>query len=159
MFKIAALKNIRNLFPDEFNPFYTGFGNRDTDAVSYRAVGISLSRIFIVNHDGEIHHFNSTYKKSYPLLHELVDDMFPGHLLSRAKEVAENIVDNTLGLLSQTKKPLSSNEKSIQKKIAEIDDEEPNAEEDADELILPSQESPERIVFKVVADEVAKEKK
>jgi hypothetical protein len=85
--------------------------------------------------------------------------MFPGHLLSRAKEVAENIVDNTLGLLSQTKKPLSSNEKSIQKKIAEIDDEEPNAEEDADELILPSQESPERIVFKVVADEVAKEKK
>ena len=40
MFKIAALKNIRNLFPDEWNPFYAGFGNRDTDAISYRAVGI-----------------------------------------------------------------------------------------------------------------------
>ena len=77
MFKIAALKNIRNIFPDEFNPFFSGFGNRDTDAVSYRAVGISLTRIFIVNHDGEIHHFNSTYKKSYPLLTELVDDIFP----------------------------------------------------------------------------------
>ena len=77
MFKIAALKNIRNLFPDEFNPFYGGFGNRDTDAVSYRAVGIALHRIFIINPEGEIHHFNSEYKKSYPLLTEIVNEMFP----------------------------------------------------------------------------------
>ena len=88
MFKIAALKNIRNLFPDEYNPFYCGFGNRDTDAVSYRAVGISLGRIFIINHDGEIHHYNSTYKKSYPLLTELVDDMFPA-----IDKVIEKVVD------------------------------------------------------------------
>ncbi len=88
MFKIAALKNIRNLFPDQWNPFYCGFGNRDTDAVSYRAVGISLGRIFIINHDGEIHHYNSTYKKSYPLLTELVDDMFPA-----IDKVIENIVE------------------------------------------------------------------
>lgn len=77
MFKIAALNNIRGLFPDEWNPFYCGFGNRDTDAISYRAVGINLSRIFIINPEGEIHHFNSTYKKSYPLLTDLVHEMFP----------------------------------------------------------------------------------
>ena len=65
MFKIAALRNIRNLFPTEEHPFYAGFGNRDTDAISYRAVGINLGKIFIINHDGEIHHFNSMYKKSY----------------------------------------------------------------------------------------------
>jgi len=88
MFKIAALKNIRNLFPDESNPFYCGFGNRDTDAVSYRAVGISLGRIFIINHDGEIHHYNSAYKKSYPLLTELVDDMFPA-----IDKAIENVVE------------------------------------------------------------------
>jgi phosphatidate phosphatase LPIN len=64
MFKIAALRNIRNLFPADEFPFYGGFGNRDTDAISYRAVGISLGKIFIINHDGEIHHFNSMYKKS-----------------------------------------------------------------------------------------------
>lgn len=64
MFKIAALKNIRHLFPDEAIPFEAGFGNRDTDAISYRAVGIALAKIFIINHDGEIHHFNSMYKKS-----------------------------------------------------------------------------------------------
>lgn len=59
MFKIAALKNLRGLFPEESNPFVGGFGNRDTDALSYRAVGVSLSKIFIINQDGEIYHFNS----------------------------------------------------------------------------------------------------
>ena len=108
MFKIAALKNIRNLFPDEFNPFYTGFGNRDTDAVSYRAVGISLNRIFIVNHDGEIHHFNSTYKKSYPLLSELVDDMFPTMPFTKVKDQAEALLEDVLGKKSSTPKPLTT---------------------------------------------------
>ena len=64
MFKIAALRNIKSLFPEDEDPFYSGFGNRDTDAISYRAVGISLGKIFIINQDGEIHHFNSLYKKS-----------------------------------------------------------------------------------------------
>lgn len=64
IFKIAALKYIRKLFSSDHNPFYGGFGNRDTDAVSYRAVGIDLGKIFIINHDGEIHHFNSMYKNT-----------------------------------------------------------------------------------------------
>lgn len=55
MFKIAALRNIRKLFPDNEFPFYAGFGNRDTDAISYRAVGIDLGKIFIINPEGEIH--------------------------------------------------------------------------------------------------------
>lgn len=77
MFKIAALKNIYNLFPEESNPFVGGFGNRDTDAISYRAVGIALDKIFIVNDDGEIYHFNSQSKKSYSILTEIVDEMYP----------------------------------------------------------------------------------
>lgn len=64
IFKIAALRNIKNLFYEHESPFIGGFGNRDTDAISYRAVGINLGKIFIINHDGEIHHFNSMYKKS-----------------------------------------------------------------------------------------------
>jgi len=35
-FKIACLQDIRALFPAEWNPFYAGFGNRDTDEVAYR---------------------------------------------------------------------------------------------------------------------------
>ncbi len=77
IFKIAALKQIRDLFPDDYNPFYCGFGNRDTDTVSYRSVGIELHRIYIINPEGEIEHYNSTYKKSYPHLTEIVDDFFP----------------------------------------------------------------------------------
>ncbi len=141
MFKIAALKNIRSLFPDEFNPFYTGFGNRDTDAVSYRAVGVSLNRIFIVNHDGEIHHYNSTYKKSYPLLSELVDDMFPSMPFLQVKNEPENLIESALGERKSLNpsKPMTLLEQTIPKKISE--DEIPNAEDD-------DPASPERIVFK-----------
>ena len=42
-FKIATLQDIRALFPPDWNPFYAGFGNRDTDEISYkevRAVGV-----------------------------------------------------------------------------------------------------------------------
>mmetsp|Transcript_971 Transcript_971/g.1256 ORF Transcript_971/g.1256 Transcript_971/m.1256 type:complete len:90 (+) Transcript_971:168-437(+) len=69
LFKIACLRNILNLFPVSENPdpFFSGFGNRETDAISYRAVGISLSRIFIVNPQGELYNVDSKeYKKSYP---------------------------------------------------------------------------------------------
>jgi len=33
VFKIACLRDIKNLFPI-YNPFYAGFGNRDTDAIA-----------------------------------------------------------------------------------------------------------------------------
>lgn len=48
-FKIATLQEIRALFPPEWNPFYSGFGNRDTDEISYRAVKVPAARIFIIN--------------------------------------------------------------------------------------------------------------
>lgn len=54
MFKIACLNNIRHLFPDGIDPFYAGFGNRDTDAVSYKNVGISEGKIFIVDPAGQL---------------------------------------------------------------------------------------------------------
>lgn len=54
VFKIACLKNILKLFPKDQAPFYSGFGNRETDAVSYIDVGIPLSKVFIINPDGEI---------------------------------------------------------------------------------------------------------
>ena len=39
-------------------PFYAGFGNRDTDAISYRANSVSLGKIFIINPKGEVKQFN-----------------------------------------------------------------------------------------------------
>ena len=39
-FKIRCLEDVRALFPPGASPFHAGFGNRDTDEVSYLAVGI-----------------------------------------------------------------------------------------------------------------------
>ncbi|KAI3677107.1 hypothetical protein L1987_86727 [Smallanthus sonchifolius] len=78
-FKIACLEDIKALFPSDYNPFYAGFGNRDTDELSYRKMGIPKGKIFIINPKGEvaISHRIDMKGKSYTSLHTLVDDMFP----------------------------------------------------------------------------------
>ena len=55
-FKIACLRDIRKLFPNEKNPFYAGYGNRVNDVWAYQAVGIPMSRIFTINPKGELRH-------------------------------------------------------------------------------------------------------
>jgi phosphatidate phosphatase LPIN len=78
MFKVECLSTIKQLFPETIEPFYAGFGNRDTDAISYRAVAIHLGKIFIINPKGTIKQFhNNMYCKSYPEINLLVDMMFP----------------------------------------------------------------------------------
>lgn len=78
VFKIACLKNIVRLFPESNSPFYCGFGNRETDAVSYREVGIPDSKIFIVNPYGELYNYEAPqYMKTYTMLTEIVTQMFP----------------------------------------------------------------------------------
>jgi len=66
VFKIACLKNIVKLFPRDVQPFYCGFGNRETDAISYVDVGVPLSKVFIINTDGEITQCEQpNYQKTY----------------------------------------------------------------------------------------------
>ena len=50
----CARQDIRALFPPEYNPFYAGFGNRDTDEISYLTVGIPAAKIFIINPKGAL---------------------------------------------------------------------------------------------------------
>lgn len=77
-FKIACLRDIQSLFPTSRNPFYAGFGNKVNDVLSYRAVGISVSRIFTINHRGEVKHdLTKAFQTSYIKLSDLVDQMFP----------------------------------------------------------------------------------
>ncbi|RLV96097.1 Phosphatidic acid phosphohydrolase 1 [Spathaspora sp. JA1] len=94
VFKMACLSDIRNLFFNRINedgeeqeekdedqtPFYAGFGNRITDAISYRSVHIPSHRIFTINPDGEVHMELlelAGYKSSYLHIRELVDHFFP----------------------------------------------------------------------------------
>ena len=44
---------LQSLF-GETNPFFAGYGNRPNDAYAYRAVGISVSRIFTINPAGKL---------------------------------------------------------------------------------------------------------
>lgn len=94
-FKIPCLLDIRRLFyaqpPTRYDPmglteeerllpspFYAGFGNRPTDAISYQAVGINPSRIYIINPAGDLSlHTVSGYRSSYIKLVDLVDNVFP----------------------------------------------------------------------------------
>ncbi|KAK3844758.1 MAG: Lipin/Ned1/Smp2-domain-containing protein [Linnemannia gamsii] len=79
-FKMACLRDIRRLFEDR-NPFYAGFGNRITDALSYRSVNVPSSRIFTIDSGGEIKlELLSSYKSSYLALNDLVNEIFPGKI-------------------------------------------------------------------------------
>ncbi|GJD09680.1 Phosphatidate phosphatase PAH2 [Galdieria sulphuraria] len=77
-FKIAALRNVKELFADSYNAFYAGFGNRYTDLISYRAVGIRSNRIFLINWKGELQICNYVYETvgSYRNLQQFVNEIF-----------------------------------------------------------------------------------
>ncbi|CAG8626013.1 10420_t:CDS:10, partial [Funneliformis mosseae] len=53
VFKMACLRDVQKLFCDR-NPFFAGFGNRITDALSYRSVNVPSSRIFTIDTNGEV---------------------------------------------------------------------------------------------------------
>ena len=80
VFKMACLRDILNLFGRKANPFYSGFGNRLTDALSYRSVNIPSTRIFTINSNAEVSLDLLTlnkYKSSYVTMREVVDHFFP----------------------------------------------------------------------------------
>ena len=84
VFKMACLRDLKYLFTANAthpqNPFYAGFGNRITDALSYRSVGIPRSRIFTINSNAEVRMELlelAGYKSSYIHMSDLVDHFFP----------------------------------------------------------------------------------
>jgi phosphatidate phosphatase LPIN len=77
LFKMACLKDIQRLF-DGRDPFYAGFGNRITDARSYRSVNVPTSRIFTIDPYGQLKlELLLGFKSSYIHLNDLVDQIFP----------------------------------------------------------------------------------
>ncbi|KIJ69762.1 hypothetical protein HYDPIDRAFT_164049 [Hydnomerulius pinastri MD-312] len=81
VFKMACLRDIQRLFGEgPRTPFYAGFGNRITDALSYRSVNIPSARIFTIDSSGEVKMELlelAGYKSSYIHMTDLVDQMFP----------------------------------------------------------------------------------
>lgn len=80
VFKMACLRDIKNLFGPDRTPFYAGFGNRLTDALSYRSVSIPSNRIFTINSYAEVSLDLLSLNKlrlSYVNMREVVDHYFP----------------------------------------------------------------------------------
>jgi phosphatidate phosphatase LPIN len=80
IFKMACLRDIKNLFGPGRTPFYAGFGNRLTDALSYRSVSIPSNRIFTINSYAEVSLDLLSLNKlklSYVNMREVVDHYFP----------------------------------------------------------------------------------
>lgn len=80
VFKMACLRDIKNLFGPSRSPFYAGFGNRLTDALSYRSVSIPSNRIFTINSNAEVSLDLLSLNKlkySYVKIQEVVDHYFP----------------------------------------------------------------------------------
>ncbi len=91
VFKMACLRDIMSLFNRPPTPFYAGFGNRLTDALSYRSVNIPSTRIFTINSDSEVSLdllSLNRYKTGYASMREIVDHFFPpvGLLLQQGAE-------------------------------------------------------------------------
>ncbi|KAG8740274.1 hypothetical protein FRC10_004529 [Ceratobasidium sp. 414] len=88
VFKMACLRDIQRLFGNEYrDPFYAGFGNRITDALSYRSVNVPSDRIFTIDSSGEVKMellaltgYKSSLRRAtsrYIHMTDLVDQMFP----------------------------------------------------------------------------------
>lgn len=97
VFKMACLRDILSLFEGRQNPFYAGFGNRLTDALSYRSVNIPSTRIFTINSNAEVSLdllSLTKYKSSYVTMRELVDHFFPP-VSTLVQEGGEDFTDFT----------------------------------------------------------------
>jgi phosphatidate phosphatase LPIN len=107
-FKIACLSDVKALFPVK-QPFYAGFGNRETvslppkilnlqlfqDVKSYTAVGIPPSRINIIDPSGKVRRadkigFMSSYEE---MANETVDYLFPPLKMKRRASTPRNLED------------------------------------------------------------------
>lgn len=80
VFKMATLRDIRNLYGPDFHCFYAGFGNRLTDQISYRTVDVPRNRIFTINSNAEVSLDLLSLNKlklSYVNMTEVVDHYFP----------------------------------------------------------------------------------
>lgn len=84
VFKMACLRDIAKLYEYDYapplTPFYAGFGNRITDAISYRSVGVPSTKIFTINTESEVRMELlelTGVKSSYIMITDLVDQLFP----------------------------------------------------------------------------------
>eukprot|EP01038_Epipyxis_sp_PR26KG_P010042 gene10042-13500_t len=77
VFKAAALRGVKSLFPVNHNPYHACFGFRMCDVEAYSRFGFPEGRIFLVNEKGEIRSIRRIQLSLFKDLGNLVHEMFP----------------------------------------------------------------------------------
>ena len=77
LIKILSLMEIKNLFENDEQIYFAGFGNKETDAIAYRYFGIDLKNIFIINPLSKIKQLGENEKTNYDELCKKCDIIFP----------------------------------------------------------------------------------
>ena len=112
LLKIPLLLELKNLFPDILKPFYAGFGNRETDAISYRYLKIPLNKCFIINTSSEVVQLGEIKKTTYQEIADNADKYFPK--IAKGKEVnnSENEYDikSNVKLINEKNNVISNKE-------------------------------------------------
>ena len=125
---MSCLRDLASLFGRK-DPFYAGFGNRITDALSYRSVGVPPSRIFTIDYTSEVKmellEFTG-YKSSYVHLTDLVDHFFPPLNMAVFGEYTDFL------FWRQTPPPLSDEDEDYEKDENNIDDDYNDYDEEVD---------------------------
>lgn len=138
IFKMACLRDIQSLYGDrDETPFYAGFGNRITDALSYRSVGVPKSKIFTINSNSEVHMELlelAGYKSSYVNIADLVDHFFPPVSSKEFHQVQQTFTDvNFWREPIPDVSDLEEEEENDQNNIANDDDEDDEDYQEAEE--------------------------
>lgn len=134
VFKMACLRDIKNLFGPNRTPFYAGFGNRLTDALSYRSVSIPSNRIFTINSYAEVSLDLLSLNKlrySYVNMREVVDHYFPP-VNTLVKGGGEEYTDFTYWREPVLDLDDFSDSESEEKEVEEGDNHESEDEDDED---------------------------
>ncbi|KAH8679782.1 Lipin/Ned1/Smp2-domain-containing protein [Tricladium varicosporioides] len=129
VFKMACLRDIKNLFGPNRTPFYAGFGNRLTDALSYRSVSIPSNRIFTINSNAEVSLDLLSLNKlrySYVNMREVVDHYFPP-VNTLVKGGGEEYTDFTYW-----REPVLELDEFSDSESGDMDDEDDNVSDDED---------------------------
>ena len=104
LLKIPLLTELKNLFPTVLKPFYAGFGNRETDAISYRYLDIPLNKCFIINTSSEVIQLGESVKTTYQEIADNVDKDFPKIIKENEVEISENTdIKSNMNLINKDK--------------------------------------------------------
>jgi phosphatidate phosphatase LPIN len=77
VFRAAALRGVKSLFPSNYNPFHAYFSAEESDPAPFERFGFSEGRIFLVGNNVIHTAANRTCVLSFQRLKELLFEVFP----------------------------------------------------------------------------------